>query len=360
MTTLYKQTKSGAVQTWSIQTLPNGRFQVTFGQLGGAMQTQVTKCEPKNLGRANATMPDEQAELEVAALITKKLKSGYSYDQSAPIVAALPMKVKSYQDQLHNVTFPCYSTPKLNGVNGLYRRDPVTKQLNLYSRGGELYPAIPHLESDIHLLMDALDSHELNGELYIHGAYLQDIQSAVTKPNQLSSKLTFTVFDIADSADVYSVRRQKLLDVEYLFEETPIAFLTGVECDCESDIESHYNQCMASKLEGTVIKLPNGLYKHNIRSSEQFKYKKAQSAEFLITGYELDKRNHPVFILQSANKSFKAKPKGTHAFIESIDPDSYVNQWATIEFEVFSKDLVPLKPIFIGLRKCDESGNPLE
>lgn len=369
MTILYKQTKSGTVQTWSIETQPNGIYTVTFGQLDGAMQTQSTQCISRNVGKANETTPEQQAELEVQALITKKLKSGYSYDQEAPVTVLLPMKVKSYQDQLHNITFPCYSTPKLNGINGLYRRDPATNQLTLYSRGGEAYPAIPHLTQPVLDIMDELNCNELNGELYIHNTPLQDIQSAVTKPNELSHKLTFNIFDISDSSEPFSKRHailqelaQTLLSIDSHIRKY-IGFVPAVICNSHEDIESHYIVCMTLQYEGTVIKLPHGLYKHNIRSSEQFKYKKTISAEFLISGFELDKRKHPVFHLwtdlQSTN-TFKAKPKGTHEFLSSIDPKSYVGHWATIEYECLSKSGTPLKPIFIGLRKCDESGNPLE
>jgi hypothetical protein len=117
---------------------------------------------------------------------------------------------------------------------------------------------------------------------------------------------------------------------------------------------------MSLGLEGTVIKNAKALYQHNVRSSDMFKYKKAQDAEWEIVGYELDKRNHPVFILITNElRIFKAKPKGTHEFLASIDPDTYVGQFATVEYEILSKDLIPLKPIFIGLRKCDSNGDPL-
>ncbi len=93
-----------------------------------------------------------------------------------------------------------------------------------------------------------------------------------------------------------------------------------------------------------------------------FKYKKAQSAEFLIVGYELDKRNHPVFHLNTHTTpplTFKATPVGTHEFVASIDPESYIGKWATVEFEILSNIGKPLKPIFIELRDCTPDGKPL-
>ena len=364
MTTLYKQNKNKSIQQWSIRTVPDGKYEVIFGQLGGAMQRQVTQCTGKNLGKANETTPEQQAELEVQSIITKKRKSGYVDDQSGKSDIRLPMKVKSYQDQLHNITFPCYSQFKYNGVNGLYRR--VDNKLTLYSRGGEVYPVISHLEQAINAIMDELNCTELNGELYIHNTPLQDIQSAVTKPNELSPRLTFIIFDIADDQSTFETRYTKLQSLWQTLTliGSPhlnyIGLPNTVVCNSTDDIEAHYNKAMSQNYEGTVIKLPHGLYKHNIRSSEQFKYKKALSAEFLIASYELDKRDHPVFILNTGTQFFKAKPKGTHEYLASINPQDYVNQWATCEYETISKSGIPLKPIFIGLRKCDKSGNPLE
>ncbi len=91
MTTLYKTTKQSKVQQWSISTSAD-TYTVTFGQVDGAMQTVTTTCSPKHIGKSNETSASQQAELEAAALVAKKLKSGYSTDPSAPVTVQLPMK----------------------------------------------------------------------------------------------------------------------------------------------------------------------------------------------------------------------------------------------------------------------------
>ena len=361
MTTLFKSNKNGSIQQWSVSTFED-TYTVQFGQVDGAMQTAVTTCTGKHLGKSNETSASQQAELEAAALVAKKLKSGYSTDSSAPITVSLAMKVKSYKDQLHNVKFPCFSSSKLNGVNGMYKR--VNGTLNLYSRGGELYPPIPHLEPLVHQAMDLFKSNELNGELYIHGFALQDITSAVIKPNDNSHLLSFCIFDIADSTEQF-YERAMLMHSYNNFDTTihsTVAVIYNITCLSAVQLDEHFEECTNFGYEGTVVKNYSALYKHNVRSSDMFKYKKAQSAEFLIVGYELDKRNHPVFHLNTHTTPpliFKAKPVGTHAFVESIDPQSYIGKWATCDFEVLSNDLKPLKPIFIGLRDCTPDGKPL-
>lgn len=356
---LYKQTKTKAIQICDIA-VNNEVILTTFGIVNGKLQTSTDTVTGKNIGKVNETTPCEQAILEAKAKWNKKVKAGYTINPLGTIEVRLPMKVKAYQDQLHNIKFPCFSACKLDGVNAIYRR--VNNQLTIYSRGGEVYPAIPHLEALVHKAMDLFQSNELNGELYIHGEHLQDIQSAVKKPKELSAKLSFCVFDIADSTDNFYERASQMSKLSnFRISSHPAVWaVANYMCGSHEDIQAHYNIAIEEGYEGTVIKNYDGLYQHNVRSSDQFKYKKAQSAEFLIVSYELDKNNLPVFILESAGGEFKAKPIGTKEYWSQQIPVTYIGQYATCEYEVFSKSGIPLKPVFISTRKLDASGNPLE
>ena len=68
---------------------------------------------------------------------------------------------------------------------------------------------------------------------------------------------------------------------------------------------------------------------------------------------------------ESAGGVFKAKPKGTSEEREAIlkSSDDYIGKFATVEYEMLSKgsgDIpgIPQKPVMLGLRECDSSGNP--
>ena len=358
---LFKSTKTGKTQICEIS-VEHNTIKTVFGILHGKLQQELTSCVGKNIGKKNETSNAEQALLEATAKFNKKIKEGYTLTEGVAPARNLPMKVKSYQDQLHNVKFPCFSSAKLNGVNGMYKR--TNGLLKLYSRGGELYPPIPHLEPLVHQAMDLLNSNELNGELYIHGFALQDITSAVIKPNDNSHLLSFCIFDIADSTKQF-YERAMIMHSYHNFDTTihsTVAVIYNITCVSHEELDTHFDECTIFGYEGTVVKNSSALYKHNVRSSDMFKYKKAQSAEFLIVGYELDKRNHPVFHLNTHTTpplTFKATPVGTHEFVASIDPESYIGKWATVEFEILSNIGKPLKPIFIGLRDCTPDGKPL-
>jgi len=359
--TLYKVTKTGAIQTYEVS-VTDDVITVTQGQLDGKKQSYTTTCTPKNEGRANVTTGAEQALSEAESKHTKKLKSGYVLDSSGTIQVKLPMKVKVYQDQLNNVKFPCVTQPKLNGVNATIHLQPDSSIL-VTSRGGEVYPSLPHLEADLHYTFAYYNTDKLAGELYIHGEHLQNITSAVKKANELTPQLTFHIFDFPKIPGVYSQRYPIL---NHNLKKTTTVFLidTAIVSSHES-IEKEFNEAISEGYEGLVIYNQHALYEYNTRSSNIFKYKKAQDAEFLIVGYEVDKNKHPILVCLANTTeiaTFKVKPKGTDAERKQIltDIDTYLNKWYTVEFECYSATNIPLKPVGIGLRNCTTTGAPLE
>ena len=96
--TLYKKASTGKMWSWQISV--NGAAIIeTWGEIGGKQQsTSDTIKEGKNLGRANATTPEEQALLEAEAKWTKKL-SGHNYNESREAAEKGEIaKLKQYWD----------------------------------------------------------------------------------------------------------------------------------------------------------------------------------------------------------------------------------------------------------------------
>ena len=357
--TLYKQGKS-AIQVCNIYVEHNTVI-VEFGQLNGKMQSKSTVCTAKNVGRANATTPEQQAIIEAQAKHVDKVKSGYSTDISAPITVQLPQKVKSYLDNKHLVKFPAFTTPKLNGVNGTYWLNDG--QLSLTSRGGEYYPLIPHLEEQIKQAMDFLNTDCLNGELYIHGEHLQDIQSAVKKPNKLSSKLQFHIFELPTVSKPYHIKSTWFGQLNINLNLSHVVGITPVSINSHDEATHWYDMHILAGFEGSVIYNSDAMYEFNVRSSSVLKYKGTLDLEVKLLSYNVDKNGHPVFNAIYNGKEFKVKPKGTDKERKDIISNfesQYKDKWYTIEYETFSKDEVPQKPVGIGLRDCDETGEPLE
>ena len=166
LVTLYKETKTGAIQQYDINTI-DSTFVVTQGQVGGKMQEYPTICTPKNVGKKNETSGAAQAKSEALSKHAKKIKEGYTTDPSGAVNVRLPQKVQTYSKHMKKVVFPCYESPKLNGVNATYRW--VNNTLELTSRGGEQFPLIDQQIDEVKRIMALIGTTELNGELYIHG-----------------------------------------------------------------------------------------------------------------------------------------------------------------------------------------------
>ena len=356
--TLYKKTKTGATQVCIISTLDD-TFSVEFGQLGGKMQTKTTTCLPKNIGKSNATTGVAQAKAEALAKHSSKIKSGYTTDINQETEVKLPMKVKIYQDQKNNVIFPCYASFKLNGVNATFKL--VDDELILTSRGGNVYPSIPHLEPELLEIMRILDTDTLAGELYIHGKFLQDITSYVKKPKPESENLKFYIFDLPEIHGNYLDRFALKLVPEKQYDF--VKLIQSMTLNSHEEIESFMTMALDRKFEGIVINNSRGLYQYNVRSSDVFKYKIALDAEFKVVSFALDKNNHVVFVCETPEgKTFKVKPKGTNEerLRMAAEAEVFIGKWLKIEFEAYSKDLIPQKPVGILFRDCNSDGTPLE
>ena len=366
---LYKQTKTGATQICDIS-YSGDQFHVTFGQLDGKLQIKSTTCVSTNVGRSNERSPTQQAEFEASAKHTSKIKSGYSESQEIQSSVQLPQKVKVYVGNEDKIKFPAYSTFKANGVNATYWLLP-DGSLKLTSRGGNEYPPIPHLEPIVKQAMENLGTDCFNGELYIHGEHLQDITSAVKKPKELSKKLMFVVFELPNVVCTYKDKINLIKKVADFtgnpynpyYTDQHLSYFGCKEVNSHEDIDDHYNSAISASCEGTVIYNADAMYKFNERSSSVYKYKKAIDAEFQVIAYEFDKNKHVVYTCKTLKcKQFKVKRKGTNAerTLDAQQASDNLDKWLTVEFEMYSKDGVPLKPVGLNFRSCNDLGEPNE
>ena len=361
--TLYKTAKSGAIQVMNIEVI-NNIYTVTWGQKDGKMQTKDTTCKGKNIGKKNETTDAAQAQLEAIAYHAKKVKAGYSTDSTAPVTVSLPMKIQTYSKHFKKIIFPCYISPKLNGVNATYKLTGNT--LELLSRGGEQYPLIDQQVDHIKRIMSDLGTDEINGEIYIHGEALQDITGAVKKYRDLSDKLVFHIFDLPNIAGNYADRAKamyRIVDSNYV-KVVPVFTASSHE-----HLDEIHDSYVDQGYEGLIARNSKGLYVHNTRSYDVQKLKKAVDEEFLVVNYDTDKNGHTVFVCQintdnpdGTRNTFKVKLKGTNEERLTMTKVAFTleGKWLKVEYEMLSKDGIPLKPVGIMFRECDTNGNPLE
>ena len=360
-TTLYKKSKTGAVQQWSVF-VEGSEVIVEWGKLDGKLQTESYQCFAKNVGRSNQTSPEEQAEMEAIAKWEKQIKKNYSEDINSSDIKKLPAKVNDWKKLKKTPEFPLYASIKMNGVNCLIIRDPVTRSLQFVSRGGEQYPVLSHMVKGIHEYMDSICVDELNVELYKHGEHLQDIQSAVKKHNELSSKLVAVVFELPNLGEKAYSERVDWMWKAQTSEFVKTSFINPVRS--LEELHTFFDYSLHSNFEGIVIKTPTNKYEYGVRATDAWKLKPVEDDEFLINWCKLDKKGHVVFecFIKDQSRTFNVKCKGTDEERKKIagEADQWIGKWLKVEYEMLSKDGVPLKPVGIGLRNVDEFGNVLE
>jgi len=365
--TLYKTSSKGATQVLNMEIIGD-TYTRTWGQVMGKMQSKSTTAKPKNIGRSNETTAAEQAIIEAKAVWAKKQKSGYSTSEEAPTTVNLPMKVNNYHKHKKKIIFPCYTSVKLNGVNAEYRLNG--ENLQLLSRGGEEYTIPPHQRSSVINLMHYLDTTSLNGEMYIHGEFLQDITAATKKHNDLTHKLVFHIFDFPEINGDYRTRCEyaygKVANGTFLMEG--ITMINVGMATSHDELDAQHSQAVAAGYEGIIIRNSKGLYKYNTRSLDVFKYKLAQDAEFEVRSYGIDKNGHVVFTCWATSNhtgdksTFKVKLRGTNEerLEMAANAADYIGKWLKVEYEMLSKDGVPQKPVGIMFRKVDANGEANE
>ena len=365
---LYKTSKTGSVQIIDIE-IVGPTYTRTWGKLGGKMQSKSITAKAKNIGKTNETTAEEQAILEAKAIWAKKQKANYSTSQLAPITVKLPMKVNTYQKHKNKVIFPCYTSPKLNGVNCEYRL--INGTLKLLSRGGEEYPIPAHQYDDIINILNNLGTSSLNGEMYIHGQHLQDIMAATKKSNELSLKLSFNVFDAPEIPGNYEAR---ITILSTMPETEYIKFIPIDKAYAHEQLKQQHDDWVAKGYEGLVIRNAKGLYEYNTRSLDSFKLKETKDAEFEVCSFDIDKNGHVVFscyknnIHVGNNCTFKVKLKGTNEerLAMAVHAKDYIGKFLNVEYEMLSKvnpdgsGGIPLKPVGTYFRKVDSNGEAIE
>lgn len=179
--TLYALNKDDSFQKWKVFT-DGSNVIVEFGKVGGKIQTKVTECDPKNVGRANETTGEQQAIAEAISKWQKQVRLGYretveeleTQDQFSPMLAHDAIK------RSKDIIYPCHVQPKLDGLRCLVTFDEQDQPI-FNSRGNKTYPIQGKIIEQIKELRKATGFDMFDGEMYLHGLSLQKISSLAKK-----------------------------------------------------------------------------------------------------------------------------------------------------------------------------------
>ena len=189
--TLFGLNKNSGLKVWSIWTEDENLY-IEHGQHNGKLQLKSEVVAGKNIGRSNETTATQQAGLEAKSRMNKQIDKGYRESpDDLKELDLLPMLASDYLKQGHRIKYPCYSSAKLDGVRCL--AICTEEGAILKSRSGKLYD-VKHVISQLSSVMKVGDVWD--GELYIHGKYLEEIVSAVKKSNAMTNEISFRIFDV--------------------------------------------------------------------------------------------------------------------------------------------------------------------
>jgi len=360
---LFHRGREGAIYQWRVWS--EGSDIVTeYGQIDGQMQISRKRAEAKNVGRANATTPEEQAALEAQAMYTFKIERKYrSSIEECKERRVSPMLApgKAFAETKKYVTYPCDVQPKLDGCRCLayWEGDDIV----LMSRGGKPWN-LPHIVEQLRKVLP--DDATFDGELYLHGETFQRITRLIkSKVATERETVQFHVYDVpVCEGEEGRPWRERCADLYYLVgtgpnqpTDTPnIIRVPTSTASCEQDVYALQGKALEQGFEGAMVRLHDGVYEWGYRSKSLLKVKTFDDHEYTIVGFENGRGKNEAtvtWICKLADgRSFNVAPTGKREDRERMlqDGEQHVGKLLKVKHFGFSEDGIPRFPVGIGFR----------
>ena len=363
--TLYKADQSGAIRIWNIWTV--GATIVTeHGQSGGKFQiTEDTIKEGKNVGKKNATTPEQQAVAEAKAKHEKQLKKGYVTTLEAAKAGEvdevveggiLPMLAFTFEKQGKKIKYPCFVQKKYDGI----RMIAVVKdgKCTLWSRTRKQITSLPHIVAEIeeNFTGDVI----LDGEAYNH-RFKTNFEHIVhlvrqEEPDKDCTDVEYHVYDVV-TPDIFETRFSYLVEDFDILDFTYLKLADTYKVNSEEEVPEFFEKFRADGYEGAMLRNLEGKYVGK-RSTDLIKVKEMQDAEFLITGIEEGRGKLAGHVgafncITGAGLAFKAKMSGDTSKLKEYfeNHDLWKNKLLTVKFQDLTSYGIPRFPVGLRIRE---------
>lgn len=343
---LYSRTSTGAIQQWQI-IVEGDQYWTESGQVGGAIvKSKPTTAKGKNTGKANATTAEQQAVKDAQSKFDKQLKTGYFQDinEIDNLKYIEPMLAKAYKDRADKVNHVgALVQCKFNGARCVANID------GLYSRKGEQFLAVPHIEDSLKKFFARNPGAFLDGELFNEDLrqQLNEIMSLIRRTKNFTPEhfarsremIKFYVYDgygfEGTTKDTPYKERKAIIDrivKEYPFLE----FVETEEINTPEEMWLVYDNYVAQGHEGAILRFPDSPYEHK-RSSLLLKLKPTEDAEFEVIDIQEGAGNWSgvakiITCRYDDGREFNATFKGTMAQAKDFlkNKDKYIGNRYTI------------------------------
>lgn len=361
--TLYKRTSNGKIEMWSVWT--EGADVVSeYGHVDGKLQTARETAKAKNVGRANATTPEQQAELQAESDYQMKLtRKGYSIDlekaeagENDGANSTRPMLAHKYSDRgAKYAKFPGFTQAKFDGIRCIAVVE--NGKASLWSREQKPIVGLPHIVAYLEAKFPGR-SLVLDSEAYEHSyrAKFEEITSFVkqkTAPKPGHEVVQLHVYDFPSHKGSFEERNRAL---QALNLEEPLVTVRTYPIQDEAELMAYFQQFLDEGYEGAMFRNAAGEYAEGKRSSDLLKVKTFEDAEFNIVGVEEGVGKMAglgIFVCQTVDgKRFRAKMKGKLEELAKYlkDESLWRGKQLTVQYQNLTDDGIPRFPIGLRIR----------
>ena len=361
--TIYKATKTGATQEWTIEVVGN-KYRTHSGQVGGVITTnEWTVVYGKNTGKLNETTDKEQALKEANAKRIKKLESGYFEDMKNIYMEQYfePMLASKWEDSKDKITYPIYSQAKLDGIRCIVTKD------GMFSRNGKPIISAPHIIDSLRNLFVVNPDLIFDGELYCD-KFANDFNKIVSlvkksKPTDADLKeskkyIEYHIYDLPSSNKNFLHRAYDLgiLFETYLEMGKYCRIVDTRKVQSEADVIEQYELLVEAGYEGQMLRLDREY--ENKRSKFLMKHKSFVDEEYTILdivegeGNRTGTAGYMVFETIEG-KPFKSNVKGTWDETAEMlkSKKKLIGKQATIKYFNLTPDGIPRFPYVININR---------
>jgi len=298
--TLYAKDSNDNTRIWYME--QKGHLYRTHSGVkdGQIVTSDWSTAEAKNVGKKNATSASEQATAEIEAKYKKQLKTGYHEDEADAASGTNyvePMLAKPLKDLSKKPNFQ----KEIWGMQCKYNGNRCVATKNgLFTRKGEKYASVPHIENALKPFFDKHPDAVLDGELFNNELrqQLNEISKLIRKTKHIqacdleqSEKLVkFYIYDgYGFNSSTYDFSEDAPYSVRKSFIDGNVIHLSDYFVEVITHIvknEEHMNELFQDLLndqqEGGILRNMDAPYEHK-RSKNLVKVKMTEDNEGLIT-----------------------------------------------------------------------------
>lgn len=360
--TLYKKDKMNRV-TYSKISINDNQILVSRG-IVGMKETSYppTEAKAKNIGKKNATTPQEQAFIEAKSKWDAKVnKQGFTIEKSGEGCgdsggAILPMLANKLTPKFDR--YPCQVSPKIDGCRCVAALSD--NNVRLFSRTKKEFNFMDTVRNHLKSLLDEVNLSSVDGELYSHTLPFTTITSIIRQKNKKSQYdhlMEYWIFDIPDGSGVtYNDRINTLKVAEKKYNKSfprkadrVLRFVYSKTARSMNDIKKLHDSYVGEGYEGVMVRDSDSKYEF-FRSKHLLKYKEFSDKEFKVVGATEGKgidRGAIIFLCENEDGvTFSVRPRGTvgKRRWQFINKHLYIGKMLTVRYQdtgLGSGDMLP-------------------